>query len=245
MGAAMGTLDLWLFHLVNDFAGNWFLDRLVNFVEGNALVRSLPLILPLWYYWFEPDPKRDERRNLILRIIVGCLVALLINRTIAGLAPFRPRPMYTADIGFHEMSLRPVIHLVGWNSFPSDNATFSFALATGVFFLSRWLGTYLFLHAAVFVCLPRIYQGIHYPSDIIVGALIGIIIMAPLLRVRDWLPTALMWRFSKARVGLFTTVFLLATFEMAVTFDDLRGIVDGAVHLYRAHAAATQVISSQ
>jgi hypothetical protein len=44
-------LDLYLFHLVNGWAGTRPLDQLVAFAERHLLFRALPL-LPYWWLWF-------------------------------------------------------------------------------------------------------------------------------------------------------------------------------------------------
>ena len=62
----------------------------------------------------------------------------------------------------------------GGYSFPSNHALNNFAAAV---FLLRLFPNYkwIFLITATLVSLSRIYLGVHYPSDILGGALIGII----------------------------------------------------------------------
>ena len=57
-------------------------------------------------------------------------------------------------------------------SFPSDHSTAAFAIAFAVFFLSRKVGIG-FLVAATMVALSRVFVGLHYPSDVVAGVLIG------------------------------------------------------------------------
>lgn len=59
-------------------------------------------------------------------------------------------------------------------SFPSGHAAFFFALAAGIWFYHRRLGT-LFFIAAALISLSRIAAGLHWPSDILGGAVVGIL----------------------------------------------------------------------
>ena len=64
--------------------------------------------------------------------------------------------------------------LIGWSSFPSDHAIEWFLLATTLLFVSRRLGIFLYVYVSLTLCVARIYLGVHYPTDILAGALIGI-----------------------------------------------------------------------
>jgi undecaprenyl-diphosphatase len=57
-------------------------------------------------------------------------------------------------------------------SFPSAHAAFSFMMAT---LLALWFPRYrvIFFIVAGFIGWTRIYLGLHYPTDVIVGALLG------------------------------------------------------------------------
>jgi len=57
-------------------------------------------------------------------------------------------------------------------SFPSAHATFSFMMAT---LLAYWVPRYqiVFFIVAGFIGWTRIYLGLHYPTDVIAGAILG------------------------------------------------------------------------
>lgn len=63
-------------------------------------------------------------------------------------------------------------HFVPTPSFPSGHATISFALATSVTLTFPCIGWIMFI-PAVFVAFGRVYVGVHYLSDVVVGALLG------------------------------------------------------------------------
>jgi len=84
----------------------------------------------------------------------------------------RPRPF----ISHQSEILMPITQglKVDPISFPSGHTYIAFAIATSVFLYGhKRLGTFLFL-IAVFIAIGRIGAGLHYPSDVIAGALLGI-----------------------------------------------------------------------
>jgi undecaprenyl-diphosphatase len=57
-------------------------------------------------------------------------------------------------------------------SFPSDHASAAFAIAVTVFLLDRVVGG-IFLVAAFAIATGRVVAGVHYPADVLAGALVG------------------------------------------------------------------------
>ena len=97
-------------------------------------------------------------------IAVG--VGLLCNRVI-GLFYFRPRP-FISHLGVHPLvSVTPYMQ-----SFPSGHATAAFAIATAVAAAHPRLGRWMFV-CATLVALGRVLAGVHYPADILAGAVVG------------------------------------------------------------------------
>jgi undecaprenyl-diphosphatase len=58
-------------------------------------------------------------------------------------------------------------------SFPSGHATFAWALAV-VLATKEPRAKWLFYALAFFISLSRVYLGVHYPSDVAAGALVGL-----------------------------------------------------------------------
>ncbi|MCH7828845.1 phosphatase PAP2 family protein [Patescibacteria group bacterium] len=97
------------------------------------------------------------------------LAALLSRGIITELIRFfweRPRP-------FVEQNITPLIEHAASASFPSGHATFFFALGTILFFYNKTAGA-LFLLGAAVLTSARVFAFLHWPSDIIGGAVIGI-----------------------------------------------------------------------
>lgn len=98
----------------------------------------------------------------------GLLFSLLaVNVTIKHLVA-RPRPWLTIS------GLLPLVNEPDPNSFPSGHTSAAFAFAAAVFrsLPSGWSRVVVVIAAAC-MGLSRLYVGVHYPSDVIAGALVG------------------------------------------------------------------------
>jgi len=79
----------------------------------------------------------------------------------------RPRP-------FVENNIMPLIEHAASPSFPSGHAAVFFALGTILWFYNKKAGL-LFLLGATVLSLARVFAFLHWPSDILAGAVIGIV----------------------------------------------------------------------
>jgi membrane-associated phospholipid phosphatase len=232
---AIGSLDLRVYHFLNGYAGHWLLDRLAAFEEDNNLFKGGLFLAVYAYLWFRICPEREKRRRAIIAIFTGTMAALLVSRTIADIAPFRMRPMYDPGIFRHAHSFSIMGNMENWSSFPSDTAAYFFALAFGLAYLLRRYSA-LMLYTVVWVCLPRLFLGEHYLSDIVAGGAIGIAMVW--LSVRsEWLRSSLATRVLSrmdANPGIFYASAFLVCFEMGVLFNDVRCTARYLFHASRA-----------
>jgi undecaprenyl-diphosphatase len=234
------NLDLAIFHAVNGFCGNWTLDRLAMLEENNDLIKGGLFLALYWWFWFTPEPdRRQANRRIIVIAFVGTALALAVNRALADMLPFRVRPMYALNIGYREPSIPFDLNLEQWSSFPSDNATYWFALSYGLYRLKRPLGVAAALYSTLWMCLARLYLGVHYPSDLIVGAVLGIVVVRCMER---WLAPrqifartvmAPIFSLEQKRPDIFYALAFVISFELTVMFDDLRHLVRKLTHELR------------
>jgi undecaprenyl-diphosphatase len=121
----------------------------------------LPLAI-LYAIWFNPGVREQWRREMVVATIFSGLLALFFGRILAHYLPFRVRPVY--DLGSHltfPLAGTSEAVLRTWSSFPSDHAMLWASIAMGIFLACRWAGLVAFLHFAIFICLPRVYLGLH------------------------------------------------------------------------------------
>lgn len=104
--------------------------------------------------------------GIIAAVALAALTANIIIKPLVA----RPRP-FIAD-----PTIQLLIATPGGTSFPSGHSASSFAAATLICFIpirKHW--KVLACATAALIAFSRIYLLVHYPSDILVGSLIGII----------------------------------------------------------------------
>jgi membrane-associated phospholipid phosphatase len=229
---AIRGMDVRVYYFLSRFVGNPFLDRLARFEEGNYLLKGGIFFAIYWYLWFRPGADREKRRGAIIKTSIATISALIVARGIAFLAPFRIRPMLDPTLAHPAFSVPMQSNLVDWSAFPSDTAAWYFALAFGIMDLWRRLAIPIALYTAVWICLTRMYIGIHYASDIVAGAAIGIA-MAWIAVRSDLLQSrvARLVRAADARPHWFYSIAFLLSFEMATGFDGLRSSGSALLHV--------------
>lgn len=168
--------------LINGAAGsNPPLDDLMKFVAGGAEVIFLALVAA----WFVVGLVRRQYidREGSVAAVLAAGAALLVNQVIA-LFWARPRP-FVAHPSVHVLLSRSTDP-----SFPSDHAAAAFAIATVALFVRPRLGTAALVLAAL-VAYARVYVGLHYPGDVLAGALVGIVVGIVLMRLLKVVPRKL------------------------------------------------------
>jgi membrane-associated phospholipid phosphatase len=212
---------------LNSFSGaNGSLDLLISQAFMVTSVRMLPIFACLVWLWFRDD--RLSHRISLIRGLTGAFIAIVISRVVQNTMFYRPRPIHNTDLAFvPPLGVDPEI-LREWSSFPSDTAALAFAVAAGVWIAHRRAGTLCLLWALVVVSFPRVYAGYHYPSDIIGGAIIGILSTAAAGLI---LHSLLFKRFAKLLVNKAAAFLYAASFVIlysAMTlFDDVRSLAKG------------------
>jgi len=224
----MNTLDEKIFLYFNQFAHkSRVFDSLINFITYQNFLKSGVLVILLWWFWFQfkEDESNAANREHILATITCCLIAIFLGRILAISLPFRLRPMHNPALFFQLPYGSSQSILKGWSSFPSDHAVLFFSLATGILFISRPIGVFALLYALLVISLPRIYLGLHYPSDIIAGGAVGVIIaLLGNKKKNKKIITRPLIRWLRAHPSSFYACFFVFTYQIANLFNDFRDI---------------------
>lgn len=188
--------DREIFLYFNGLHAPW-LDPAMLFITET--LSWLPLYLFLLYLIFKDHQK--EGWLVLAGIVVTIVLADQITSTLMKPYFARLRPS-------HEPSLQSLVHIVngykgGKFGFASSHAANTFGTATFLFLLfgktRKWI-TLLFLWAAV-VTYSRIYLGVHYPGDILVGALVGMMAAVASFWLYRWLKNVYERRKKQATSG--------------------------------------------
>ncbi len=155
------NIDLYLFQYINGFAGKSVcLDSLAIFF---AEYLQYFLIAALFVFLLKNFKK-------YLPMVMGGLAAAVLARFgIAEIIRFfwhRARPFVENNVSLlfnHENSY----------SFPSGHAAFFFALSAVIYHYNKKTGI-LFFIASLLVSISRVFCGVHWPSDILGGIIVGV-----------------------------------------------------------------------
>jgi undecaprenyl-diphosphatase len=232
---------------VNHFAHqSWAVDRIVSFLERNQLAKGCVSLSVFFFVWFQSGEatrtlEESEKRQTLLTTLLMCVPAVLFARILAWGLPFRARPFSNPSLHLRAAYGFDCDILIKWSSFPSDHAVLFFTLATGIALISWRAGLLLYIHAVVFVLLPRLFLGIHYSSDLLAGALLGcgfgyLSACAP---VRALLMRPAIW-LEKYSQGIFYAGLFFLAMQTAALYDPLRTAAMGGSQVL--HALAHQVI---
>ena len=168
-------LVLWL----NGFAGRSpGFDAAMQIVACDYLL-PLVFVLVLIGLWFSgPSARIRALRQRAAFVGMAALGLANIPVMIINANWFRPRPF--VDLGDQVTLL--FYPPTDPSSFPSNVAAVGFAIAASVWMVHRSLGYALFA-AAVLLAFSRVYLGVAYPTDVVAGAAIGVIVAAGTMRL--------------------------------------------------------------
>lgn len=129
----------------------------------------VPFVLVAWFalYIFRMSGLTKKQQHAALLLSMSAALIARVG-TVSPIRFFFPRERPFVVLDVHDL------FVVSSSSFPSGHAAFFFAFSTIVFFYNRTLGA-LFYVLTLAICTARVAAGVHYPSDILGGALVGVV----------------------------------------------------------------------
>jgi membrane-associated phospholipid phosphatase len=177
------SLDVTLFRFINASLGNSFFDRLMPFLSDSPWFACFFFAGAVLLVWKGGARGRICALMLALSLFLGnWLVCDSIKNAVARLRPFQTLPDTILRVGRGGSFSMPSSHAANW-----------FCL-TMVFLVYYRRTVRAMLPLALLVCFSRVYNGVHYPGDVLAGAVLGAGYSAAVI----WLCDAL-WQFLGPR----------------------------------------------
>ena len=155
-------------HKLHECARDWT-QPLAEFVsllgKGGIALIILSLIL------LTCRPTRRYGTAMCLGLAIGAIAVNLWLKVVIA----RPRPYADPQSIFYPIWLAHGSHIESDFSFPSGHTNAAFAAMVPVFWLGNKRWSWLALVFAVLMGISRIHLMVHYPSDVLCGAITGTI----------------------------------------------------------------------
>ncbi|MDB5035234.1 MAG: Membrane-associated phospholipid phosphatase [Chlorobi bacterium] len=172
MNGALYAIDSTAFRAINGGSANALFDLImpaITDVRNAYIPYAILFILLLW--------KGGSRgRWCALLMAVTVLITDPVNSRIIKEMVMRVRPCEALA------GVRLLVPCGGGKSFPSSHAVNNFAAAVIISYFFRRAAPYAFGVASV-IAFSRVYVGVHYPGDVIGGALVGSVMAAIVLLI--------------------------------------------------------------
>ncbi len=160
---SLSQFDYKIFNFLNNLGSINALDWFFVII---AVYFAYLLAVIVGAYWFVNKDSFIARKAIILSLISG-LLAREVFANIIRILWHRNRPYVTYQLN----------DLIGKTdtagSFPSGHATAMFGISSVIFYYNRKLG-WLMYTLSILTAFGRVIVGVHYPSDVFAGALIGV-----------------------------------------------------------------------
>jgi undecaprenyl-diphosphatase len=208
------------------------LDYLAQALTARDLLQGAAFISLIWFLWFSTSESEIRARLMNGTIAASC--AGIVSRGLQLVLPTHLRPLHSPAVGFVlPRGVEPGM-LNHYNSFPSDHGALFFALSLVIYRSRPRLGLMAFVWA-VLLAIARIYEGYHFPSDVVGSMGLALIVMT--LFNHHWFHRVayqvVTWG-HKSPACFYLLAFLL-TYQTATLFADVRELGRGFAFVISHH----------
>jgi len=168
------NLDIEWFYFINHDLSNTFLDLIMPLVsisgDGGMIWILAALVLIVF--------GRQETKRAAFLMLAALFISYLVGEEVLKALFQRPRPFQTLP------GVNLLVPPPGSFSFPSGHTANAFAAGL---VLARKIPALALpaLIIAVLMAFSRVYVGVHYPLDVLCGALVGIACALPVLKAEN------------------------------------------------------------
>ena len=158
--------DTSLFYFINNTMQNSLFDRIMPVITDIHYWKIVILIV--WLALIVKGGNKGRVAAILVIVVVGLsdlLIAQVIKPVVARIRPCNVLPHVNLLVGCGGLESY---------SFPSSHASNIFAAASFFGYKYKRLVA-VFISIAILVAYSRVYVGVHYPFDVLGGAVIGVI----------------------------------------------------------------------
>jgi len=172
------ALDAQLLLFINHNTANGAFDILMPALSQQGYLLVIPYLLAMLAQAMKKTDKDGKTFlvSAVWTILLACCAAYLAGwaEEVIKVAAARVRPCRAIE------GIRLIVACPQSFSMPSGHAFSSFAFAVPLFYLTRDYivrpGRFYPLLLAALISFSRVYLGVHYPTDVLAGALLGAVI---------------------------------------------------------------------
>ena len=169
-------MNVELFYLINNGLSNPVFDVIMPHISdmGGFSTLSIICLIALILTW-----KNIFNLGKFYNLAKLCAISLLITTAIVFCLKVgfsQPRPYLVLD------NVNVLTHSIDPNSFPSGHTSSTFSIVTVLVIKSKeYFEKYKLIKCiliifAILIAISRIYVGLHYPFDVMVGGLVGMVV---------------------------------------------------------------------
>lgn len=147
--------------------GSNFINHLFKFITYLCEAGWVCILLGVILLFFKKT--RKSGMLVLISLAIGIIITNLILKPVVA----RPRP-FAEDATIIDFLQSINYKLPSEHSFPSGHAQVAFNTATVLFIVFKCKGAWAFLPASL-IAISRIFLCVHYPTDVLGGAIIGVV----------------------------------------------------------------------
>jgi undecaprenyl-diphosphatase len=163
----LSSLDRQIFYFINVGCANPVTDLIMPIITSDWVLRIVYAGAMILLWW---KGNKERRMLAVCSVIVIAITDLVVSSWLKPLID-RPRPCHVLT------GINMLVDCGAGLSMPSSHAANAFgqALFWGMS-TSRW--RWQLLVAAFLVAISRVFVGVHYPADVLVGSAVGAVVGA-------------------------------------------------------------------